>query len=228
MQEFNFYQKPCPYLVIDNFLPSQLARACLKEAIDLEPHYEDAGIAEFDELPDDCEECKKERIFLHKARRDNKVVYLDYYFEKNRTKSMILKSIQLELLNSKEIKDVIKELPNLFPILDNITSTESILSSYGKCDFYGWHTDRLKNKAQRIITLVYYMNTEPQKFKGGQLVLTGDTITAKKTIEPRHNRAVLFESKRIHSVTDVDLIGDFKDHRFSVNMWFGFDGVFKL
>tara|TARA_Y100000310_G_C20631192_1_gene788736 strand:+ start:103 stop:450 length:348 start_codon:yes stop_codon:yes gene_type:complete len=102
---------------------------------------------------------------------------------------------------------------------------ETIISSYGMCDFYGWHTDAMPHiLQQRIITLVLHLNTEPQEYVGGELILTGSTIEDQLPYQPVHNRAILFQSNQcVHAVDETKHEGDFKDNRFSINLWLGFD-----
>jgi len=229
MQVINFYEEPVPHLIVDEFLEPRQAKKCLEEVITLEPHYKDAEILHHTHLKDDddCEDCKKDRVYLTNTIRDNKILYLDEYYKDKRNESNLLRSL-MDTTYETYFLPVINQLPYLFPIIENVNSTESILSSYGKCDFYGWHKDTLPDREQRIITLIYYLNIEPPKFTGGELVFAGKNISDNKLITPKHNRAVFFESKRAHRVNNVQLVGDFKYHRFSINMWFGFNGEYKL
>jgi Rps23 Pro-64 3,4-dihydroxylase Tpa1-like proline 4-hydroxylase len=105
---------------------------------------------------------------------------------------------------------------------------ESVLSRYGRCDFYGPHQDTKYDKSNRaavknrLVTLVYYMNTEPEQFEGGRLTLYQSSQD--HTVTPRHNRAVIFPSFVVHAVENV-LLPDgapFSAGRFSLNHWIGF------
>jgi len=228
MQEINFFKDPCPHLIIDEFLQPGLAKDCLEEAIKLEAFYEDARIEGHDHLKDDCEDCKKQSDFFSKADRNNKVLYLDIMYKNKRNKCKIIHALE-DTINRAEMRHVIRKLPNLFPIFDNVNSSEMILSAYGQCDFYGWHSDTIpKNPGGRIITCVYYMNLEPAKFTGGELVISGKDVNDKKILEPIHNRAVLFESKRVHKVNNVRMDADFKHSRFSINYWVGFNNFHRF
>jgi Rps23 Pro-64 3,4-dihydroxylase Tpa1-like proline 4-hydroxylase len=101
---------------------------------------------------------------------------------------------------------------------------ETILSSYGKCDFYGWHKDVIPAKpASRILTCVLHFNTEPQQYEGGELILSGKTIEDQLAYPPVHNTAIFFESNKVvHAVDETRHEGEFKDSRFSINLWLGF------
>lgn len=222
--DIQFFEKPAPHFVIDNFLSRQAAKACLEEAVSLKDRYEPARVGAQSHLFDDCEQCRKEVAYWEKIKRQNSVVYLDRQFENRRNESMILRSLNEEVF-SQEFKELMQNASSIFPIIFNVNHTESILSRYGKCDFYGWHTDNGQDflKDRRIITLVYYFNKEPHKFSGGELCLAYPTVREKKVIEPRHNRLVVFVSNTIHCVNAVDLEGlDFDEGRFSINMWLGF------
>jgi Rps23 Pro-64 3,4-dihydroxylase Tpa1-like proline 4-hydroxylase len=115
----------------------------------------------------------------------------------------------------------------IFDVINYSTYRESVLSRYGRCDFYGFHQDTKRSKGStvdithRLVTVVYYMNTEPERFSGGRLTLHQDD--SKVTVTPRHNRAVVFPSFVYHQVENVQLDGDeFSAGRFSLNLWIGF------
>lgn len=230
MQKLNFFLTPTPHIIIDEFLSPRAARLCLEEAIKLKSHYKQAQITDDNDLlkDDDCEDCKMKRKINRNVVRDNKVIYLDLFYKESK-KSVIINCL-IQSINFPEFKQYLCSLPGLFPIITSLNSTESILSSYGKCDFYGWHTDPLPNREnERILTLVYYFNKEPVKFKGGDLIITGNTVHDQKHIIPKHNRAVIFLSdKCVHAVDNVIFDGDFEYSRFSVNFWLGIGGPYKF
>jgi len=138
MEQINFYEKPVPHLIVDGFLEPRLAKICLDECIRLEPHYADAKVTQFELLLDDCAECVIEKKFIRDITRDNKVIYYDSYFKDKRRESLILRSLE-HMVFSDTFMQLLQNLPYMFPIIANINSSETILSSYGKCDFYGWH-----------------------------------------------------------------------------------------
>ena len=227
MQQIEYKESPSPHVVVKNFLPIPAARACLEEAQKLESVYVDADISgswgRSEEELDGCEECVAIKTSLYEGIRQNKVVYLDKYYSMERHKSKILRHLEIALLSDYLI-ETFKSLPNMFPIIQQTTHMETILSSYGKCDFYGWHTDALPDTpSARVITCVLHFNTEPQEYEGGELILTGKTIEDQLAYPPVHNTAFFFESNKVvHAVDETRHEGEFKDSRFSINLWLGF------
>ena len=91
-------------------------------------------------------------------------------------------------------------------------------------DFYGRHTDASRTSPRRFITCVLHFNTEPQKYEGGELILAGDTIEDQLPYKPVHNTAIFFESSMCaHAVGETRHEGAYKDSRFSINLWLGFN-----
>lgn len=230
MQNIEYFEKPSPYIIIDEFLQPRQAKKCLEEAIRLEPFYENANItADQDLHTDNCEECKKLYNINRLATRENDVVYMDNIYDNKRTSSIILESLHQGIQSNWFQNSINKK--GFFHILKHVTTSETILSRYGKCDFYGWHTDTMENNITgRIVTLCYYLNEEPEKFEGGEIILTGETIHDSKKIQPKHNRAVIFQSdSTVHAVNTVKLLNkDFSSGRFSINFWLGFTGTVKF
>ena len=226
MQKIEYKELPSPHVVIENFLPTPAARDCLTEAQWLEPIYEAAQIkAEANGYDDGCDDCNSHRYSLRTIVRNNKLVFLDNYYEGRRHASKLLVGLQTALVQPAFI-NAMRTFPGLFPIVSQTTHMETVLSSYGMCDFYGWHKDIDTSEAAagRVITLVLHLNTEPQEFVGGELILTGKTIEDQLPYQPVHNRAILFQSNQcVHAVDETKHEGDFKDNRFSINLWLGFD-----
>ena len=227
MQKIEYREAPSPHVVVDNFLPIAAARECLEEAQRLEPVYEEALVGQDASAlkNDGCDECKAVAHTSKVTQRSNQVVMLDreYSYPNNRYNSSILSSLQAALLNGSFI-NTMQSFPNLFPLVGLTTHMETILSSYGRCDFYGWHTDALPFAlSHRMITCVVHFNTEPRQYEGGELILTGKTLEDQLAYSPVHNKAIFFESyKTVHAVDETIFEGDFKDSRFSINLWLGF------
>ena len=95
--------------------------------------------------------------------------------------------------------------------------------------FFGVHTDADHDKVRnRYLTYVYYFNRQPKGFSGGELRIYDDVLRNDKlaraetfsTIEPRHNRMVLFWARTMHEVMPVQVPSHaFADARFTVNGW---------
>ena len=229
MQKIEFKENPSPHVVVQNFMPTPAARECLEEAQWLEPVYEEAKTwATFGspEESDGCEECESQIAVQRKSVRSNKVVYLDKQYKDRRTKSKILSHLS-NAIDSPALLVAFAGFPNMFPIITQTTHMETILSSYGKCDFYGWHKDTIPEKpSARILTCVLHWNTEPKEYEGGELILTGKTIEDQLAYPPVNNTAIFFQSNQcVHAVDETSHEGDFKDSRFSINLWLGFLGA---
>jgi len=83
--------------------------------------------------------------------------------------------------------------------------------------YFRRHVDVLKRRAgKRRLTWVYYLNSEPKRFSGGDLLL-GSPGTDRAVLEPAHGKFVVFSSAIAHEVTTVSLDpDDFGDARFSI------------
>jgi len=227
MQKIEYKESPSPHVIIENFLPEPSARECLAEAQWLEPVFIPAHVQGDTHSPEEleaCEECREESTRYKLAIRSNDVIYLDGHYRGKRQKSIILGQLE-HALNTSALLDAFKTFPHMFPIIAQTSHMETILSSYGMCDFYGWHTDTLPHKpSARIITCVVHFNTEPQQYEGGELILSGKTIEDQLAYKPVHNTAIFFESNTcVHAVDATKHEGEFKDSRFSINLWLGFD-----
>ena len=107
---------------------------------------------------------------------------------------------------------------------------ETQVSRYGNDgQLYNYHIDAFANNS-REITMVYYFNTDPKEFTGGEITLTRSPISNGKlmdesqetiTITPENNMIVIFGSKIAHSVKPTKSPKDFSKGRFSVNIWIG-------
>ena len=103
--------------------------------------------------------------------------------------------------------------------------TELVASNDG--DFYARHTDTHlePDKAgqwRRLLTAVYYFNTEPRPYSGGELRLHavgGDPARDFVDIVPRHYSLSLFVAWVPHEILPVSCPSRaFADSRFSVNL----------
>ncbi len=227
-----YFNEPSPHYVIDNFLTKRIAKLILKECIELQQSYEQAVITN-DKTenidPEHCEDCKANQNLYRNGMRDNKVVYLDLHY-KHRKRSASLLYLE-QAVTEFGFMEFIKHSEGVFPYLNHTNTSESLVSRYGKCDFYGWHVDTLPDTYEyRTFTISYYVNKEPLKFKGGGLLLSNGDHKTMKRIEPNHNRAVIFPSlSTVHSVEYVDLTGHkWEEGRFSIQHWLGFNNKFKF
>lgn len=90
-------------------------------------------------------------------------------------------------------------------------------------DFFRAHRDTLvgqhRTNGVRLVSAVYYFFRKPRGFEGGQLAVF-DPRGSQETIEPEHDRLVVFPSFLPHEVRPISVPDDeFADARFSVNCW---------
>ncbi len=223
-QQIQYSEVPVPHFIIDNFLSTNMVRAFLEFSVKNKEKFKPADVGNSTtQYFDDCDACIAQRKLNALVKRKNDVFYMTNHAGKH--DSIIVDGIQ-KAIEDVSFKNLIKDAPSVFPIIDNCDNIEAILSRHGMCDFYGWHTDNGGGgilKKNRIITFIYYFNTQPQKFTGGELIIAGKTIADQKIIEPKNNRCVIFVSHNTHCVSTVKLeSNDFIDGRFAVNYWVGF------
>lgn len=92
-------------------------------------------------------------------------------------------------------------------------SFESHLARYSPGDFYKKHYDAFRGEANRIVSLVCYLNTDWTPGDGGELRLYTDAMTV--TVPPVYRSLVLFLSEEtLHEVLPANR------ERWSVAGWF--------
>lgn len=206
---------PSPILILDEFFSPEIAEECLQECIDLRPVYMPASVGA------GTQNRRDSKI------RKNDVVMMDSVYAVAPERSKVLSALTSRI-GEGDCKALWHKGDYIFDIVNYATWRETVLSRYGKCDFYGRHQDTVYNVdrksdiTRRLVTIVVYLNREPEEFSGGRLTLYKDG--KELTVEPRHNRAVVFPSFTFHSVENVKL-GDgapFGAGRFSINHWLGF------
>ena len=154
--------------------------------------------------------------------RKNEVVYVDEIYHKGKPERSDILTLMKKRIWTDECRTLWHEGDYIFDIINYSTWQEAVISRYGNCDFYNRHQDtRRDHITYRLVTIVYYVNNEPGMFTGGSLLIwNGDQHL---TIQPKHNRAVVFPSFTMHQVESVRLDSDrWEDGRFSINYWIGF------
>jgi len=92
-------------------------------------------------------------------------------------------------------------------------SFESHLAHYRPGDFYRTHVDAFRGDANRVISLVCYLNEDWKEGDGGELVL--HTNSGEVTVQPVDRTVVLFLSEEMpHEVRPA------RRDRYSVTGWF--------
>jgi Rps23 Pro-64 3,4-dihydroxylase Tpa1-like proline 4-hydroxylase len=199
-----------PLICIDGFLSDQAAQHILQECIDLEPLFVPATINEHDGGSK-----------LDRSYRCNQVLYLNQ-LDRDPSVRADAMSILRRRIWSEDCKRLWHEGEYIFDIINYSSFQSGVISRYGDGDFYKRHRDTVwDHVANRLVTLVYYVNRVPERFSGGRLILfKGGREVA---LEPRHNRAILFPSFTVHEVEPVRMENaDWADGRFSLNYWIGF------
>jgi Rps23 Pro-64 3,4-dihydroxylase Tpa1-like proline 4-hydroxylase len=199
-----------PALVIDDFLVEEQSSMILQECIDLKKVFMPGMV--FD---------GKNSTKVDPSYRTNEVVYLDEIFRSAPERSHILSIIGKKIWTD-ECRALWHEGYSIFDVINYCTRHEAVLSRYGDDQLYHRHQDtRWDHITYRLVTMVYYVNREPEKFSGGELVLWHDSEQVK--IQAKHNRAVVFPSFLMHQVETVQMkSNEWDDARFSINYWMGF------
>jgi Rps23 Pro-64 3,4-dihydroxylase Tpa1-like proline 4-hydroxylase len=123
-------------------------------------------------------------------------------------------------------------MPQVLPVLRVspivVGAVEAQITASVDGSFFGVHTDAGRDVPKRHLTYVYYFNRAPKGFTGGELRVYDDVVRNGKlaraesfqTIDPAHNRIVLFWAKTMHEVMPVRVPSRaFADARFTVNGW---------
>ena len=123
-------------------------------------------------------------------------------------------------------------MPQVLPVLRVspivVGAVEAQITASIDGSFFGVHTDAGRDVPKRHLTYVYYFNRAPKGFTGGELRVYDDVLRNGKlaraesfqTIDPVHNRIVLFWAKTMHEVMPVRVPSRaFADARFTVNGW---------
>jgi hypothetical protein len=204
-----------PALVLDEFLTADEAADCLEECIRLKPFFRGATVGQG----------SQNRI--DPGIRQNAVVGLDGLYSGVRENSPLLSHIARRVY-SNELNALWHAGYSILDVINYGNYNESILSRYAAGDYYHKHQDTKFNPdtneelRNRLVTLVYYVNREPEMFTGGELTLY-PSDEKPVTITPKHNRAVVFPSFMWHGVSGVTLENDAHENgRFSLNRWMGF------
>lgn len=192
-----------------------------------------------DFLPPEDLESIRDYTIAHEKDFENSMVLKDdehqdtqKSIDKNVRASRVL--FQLEKAKRDLITNhVLKALPDVLDQLGMssfpIGRIEAQLTASNDGDFFTLHPDSgHKSTENRRLTFVYYFNTEPKAFTGGELQVH-DTIlvenmplaaAAFQTVEPRQNQIVFFPSFLMHEVLPVHCPSrSFADSRFTFNGW---------
>lgn len=217
-----------PYcIVIDNLFGPEKSNEIFNHIISLREHFEPAKIV------------YEGSLTVDESYRKNMVCPIDYLYSidepewaakrEYRKQSPLLGAVD-GLMEGKDMGIILKSAPLPICKFEEINVWETQISRYGEDRaHYEWHYDRVSND-DRLITLVYYVNMEPKKFQGGDLILSNGLSLGKEivttnpkenAIQPHNDRLVIFNSRTVHKVAPTVSSSKFEEGRFSVNIWAG-------
>jgi Rps23 Pro-64 3,4-dihydroxylase Tpa1-like proline 4-hydroxylase len=130
-------------------------------------------------------------------------------------------------------KRILKVLPSVLKELKHpsflVSKVEMQLTAHNDECFYKIHNDSgSEQTATRELTYVYYFYREPKGFSNGELKIYDTELregaaynsSVSKTIEPRNNSIVFFNSRCKHEVLPVSCPSrQFANSRFTLNGW---------
>lgn len=217
-----------PYcIIIENFFGSEISAKIFEHIVSLREHFQQAEIMYEGNLKTDETYRKNLTCYvdsLYKIDDPDWAVRREY-----RKKSQLLGVID-GLMESTDMGIMLNSAPLPICKFRDVNAWESQISRYGyDKEHYEWHYDRISND-NRLITLVYYVNMEPKKFHGGELVLSDGLSLDKQiitsnsrehVIEPQNDRLVIFNARTAHKVAPTISSSKFEEGRFSVNIWCG-------
>lgn len=117
-----------------------------------------------------------------------------------------------------------QELNSFFEVVDETISNlnrfcflslsgfEFHFAHYPEGTFYKRHLDQFKERSNRLISMIIYLNEDWQQGDGGELVIYKDDETIR--VDPLANRCILFKS----TVLEHEVLTSYKD-RYSLTGW---------
>ncbi len=177
------------YVVVDNFLPQE--------------HYKTLRSFFLSKLEEN--DFNKAGIGMAGEAIVNKAIRGDYTYWLDQAKDV-------ELVYLFELLDSMKNDLNRFCYL-SLSGYEFHLAHYPQGSFYKKHLDQFKERNNRIITFLLYLNEGWQKGDGGELKIHLEN--EEQIIEPLANRCILFKSDALpHEVLQTNV------SRYSLTGWF--------
>ncbi len=180
------------FLIIDNFLPAEIAERLLNELKywRKQNKFKKGGIGK-----------SAAHTVAEEVRRDE-IKWID----KNSC-----------LPNTSEYLNYLERLSNTLNrnFFLSLKDSESMYAIYDKGAFYKKHKDRFKTQPHRVVSVVLYLNAKWKPEHGGELVIhkEGKQKTDSIFIEPIYNRLALFKSELVHEVVSC------QKRRYSITTW---------
>jgi Rps23 Pro-64 3,4-dihydroxylase Tpa1-like proline 4-hydroxylase len=204
--QINYFTKPVPYMVIDNFLGVKNNNHLLTMIAAVEDKMIDAEIIDHGT-----------RRIDHGFRK-NLNLWLDTF--DNDTVGMM--SVFTEKFFHPDIEQAVSKIPELSHFVGaHSRNYNMILSRYHSSDFYKWHTD-----GGGHVTWNYFCYQTPKQFAGGDFALSNGLYQQERpettTIECVNDRLVIFPAMYQHSVTAVAAEDNLNglDCRHSIQIFF--------
>jgi predicted 2-oxoglutarate/Fe(II)-dependent dioxygenase YbiX len=147
-----------------------------------------------------------------KVLKKNSAIFLETFYADRNVSNI---STITNKVFDKQVRDDLKMVGGLFDFLEIANVEYNFLSYYEENDYYDSHRDN------SIFTALFWLNREPKKFEGGDLVFEH----LNETIEYKSNRLVIFPSFFFHAVTPVKMLGNYTpfggDGRYTMTKFIG-------
>jgi SM-20-related protein len=199
--DFAVERRVLPHIVIDDFLPSELAREALNYMLANEADFTPGVL-------------RRERAYV-----------ADQAFRRGR--GLAVPAALRDRCEARIVARFDEILAGVGVPAFPLAAIDLHFAVYRDGGFLKTHVDTMTGANRdpsgldRVISAVWYAHTIPKRFSGGELVIKsfaedGDCVT----VEPLHNRLVAFPSFARHEVLPTRVPGDaFSDARFSMTIW---------
>jgi len=204
--EITEYFEPRTHVIIENFLTAEEQEQIWNEIKENESEFK-AGLYMGEKGEGIYEKTKKNLGFN---------VTKTY---KSMPDSFIRSMFYFKIFNNSDLMKKFEEMKNPFYYLLKYTHNDyTKVSAYTEGDYYDWHVD---SSERGLITILYMICKEPQKFNGGDFQLKWNNEV--KTIPFKNNTILIFPRNTLHKVTEIKLNSDnFYDRRFTVQCFANF------
>lgn len=218
--KYEFIYEPIPLIIIRDVFTKKENSEILTEAIKNKNTFKNAIIG--NSIKDVNNICR--------SFRSNVSSFYDNIYQEDRTKSKLLKRLDKLFKSDDRFREIVGSSQYPISLFSNTTFHETQVSRYGDGgQYYKYHIDAF-NDTRRQVTVIYYFNEEPKKYKGGEILFTRSPIyngismdINEKPIKitPENNMMVIFGSHTPHTVLPTTSPKAFNKGRFSVNCWIG-------
>lgn len=135
------------------------------------------------------------------------------------TDSLIRSMFYYKIFKNPEMMETLDNAKSpIYSLLRFTSSDRTKVSAYRNGDFYDWHKDLTE---QGLLTVIYMLCKEPQKFTGGNIMMKWDNV--EKSIPFKNNSVLIFPRNTPHKVSEIKLESDdFYDRRFTIQCFANF------